>query len=115
MTTILSCKNNDNLNYIEINLNSEEIIDVQKFRNNRGSSILNEEFIIFSYCPLDFEDNYPEWIKRRDEPIFSLKNSKNIPTLYDIRVPYRLIKHKNEDFFYVIKNNDSLKFQMIDY
>lgn len=79
---------------------------------NRGILSLNENYRLFSNCSLVYKDSFPNWIQDHDKPDFSVNEYVFEPFITDIDAPYLLYKNKNEDFFYVIKNNDTLKFKL---
>lgn len=85
---------------------------ISMFRIDRGVAFLNEKYILFCWSPLICDSTYPKWIKRRHPPILDLSNSEYNPTIEDIPVPYKLIKEKGSNYFTVIKNSDSLKFEL---
>ncbi|MCU0384270.1 MAG: hypothetical protein MUF68_09425 [Cyclobacteriaceae bacterium] len=108
---ISSCKTDNK--QIEINKETELYgIEIYSESVNRGIVSFNDTYYLFSNSALVFNDTFPSWIKDRDKADFSFKKYKFEPTITDIDVPFRLLKYKNEDFFYVIKNSDTLKFRI---
>lgn len=103
-----SCIEDKNLH--SINFEDDLTIEVKSSINNRGTLILNKHYMISSSCPLIFEDKFPDWIVQRLKPING--SNKFEPKIYDILPPYTLFKEKQTNYFYVLKNGDSLKFKM---
>ena len=95
--TILSCDNPFD-QYHEVNLDSELSLLIKNHRNDRGSSILNEKYLFVSFCPLTKGNNK----SKNNELYFAYKF-----------IPYHLYKRKGDDYFYIIKDNDSLKYELI--
>lgn len=113
----ISCKKEDNLNFIEKSsfINSDTI---KKLKLNRGTltmkSIRFREYNVYSWCSLIYKDTFPTWIKDQNKPDFSFHEYKFEPTISDIDVPYVIFKRKNENYFFIIKQKDTLKFKMIE-
>jgi hypothetical protein len=82
---------------------------------NRGILTLDKKHTLFSNCILIYNDSFPKWIKDHGKPDYSFDEYVFRPRITDIEAPYILYKHKNEDFFYVIKNGDTLKFKLGDF
>lgn len=108
---VASCKTEDK--QIEI-VNNTVLngIDVYSVNVNRGVVSFNDRYYLFSNSELIFDDTFPSWIKDRNKPDFSFGKYEFEPTITDIDVPFRLLKYGYEDFFYVIKNGDTLKFKI---
>ena len=96
----LSCNPYDK--YSKINIESEISITVRKHKNDRGGSIINDIYLFNSSCPLINQ--------------YSSSNLETIDELYFAfqLVPYVLHKNRSEDFFYVIKKQDTLKFRLLE-
>ncbi len=100
----------------QINFEREITTRIHKIKSERGVLILNNTFMLASSCPLVYHKYFPDWIvEDTSNLVFSSKNSVFIPTIYDIKPPYKLIKKKNTDFFKVVKNRDTLTFKLIDF
>ena len=67
--------------------------------NSRGGSIINKAYLFDSSCPLITENTALE----KKEFYFA-----------SFKVPYRLIKKKGEDKFYVIKNKDTFQYKLLN-
>lgn len=113
----ISCKKEVNLNFIEKSsfINSDTI---KKIKLNRGTltmkSIRFREYNVHSWCSLIYKDTFPTWIKNQNKPDFSFNEYKFEPTISDIDVPYVIFKRKNENYFFIIKQKDTLKFKIIE-
>lgn len=82
---------------------------------NRGILTLNKEYYLHGNSILIYKDSFPKWIQDHGEPDFSFNKYIFKPFITDIEAPYVLYKNKNEEYFYVIKNNDTLKFELGEY
>lgn len=100
LTTILFSCGNPYDKYKKVEVETELSIKVYKHRNERGGSIINDTYLFLSFCPAISENN--PFGKDRKEFYFSY-----------LRVPYHLFKRKGEDFFYVLVDNDSIRYQLI--
>ena len=96
----LSCNPYDK--YSKIISDSEISVTVRKHKNDRGGSIINDIYLFDSSCPLISEYSSSDF-ESMDELYFAFQ-----------LVPYVLFKNKNEDFFYVIKEQDTLKFKLLE-
>ncbi len=89
---------------------------ITKINVNRGiltmKSFRFREYNVHSWCELIYKDSFPKWIDDRHSPDFSIKKYKFVPQISDIYAPYVIFKQKDENFFYVIKNSDTLKFKI---
>ena len=79
---------------------------------NRGILTLDKKHTLFSNCVLIYNDSFPKWIQDHGEPDFSSDQYFFKPRITDIEAPYVLYKFKNEKYFYIIKNRDTLKFEL---
>ena len=61
------------------------------------------DYYVYSWCPLIQNKSLPSWIKE-----------KEVREISDIDAPYKIFKMKNENFFSIIKNADTLKFKIED-
>jgi len=110
-----SCLHNKELKgfvEIESEINTDTIKSVTI---NRGILTLNKKYTLFSNCFLIYNDSFPKWIQDHGEPDFSFDEYVFKPSITDIDAPYVLYKFKNEKYFYLIKNNDTLKFELGEY
>lgn len=111
----ISCKKEDNSNFIEkrtfINFDT-----IKKIKLNRGTlnmkSVKFREYDVYSWCSLIYKDTFPTWIKEQNKPDFSFNEYKFEPTISDIDVPYVIFKRKNENYFFIIKQKDTLQFKI---
>lgn len=111
-----NCKRKEESNFIDC---GQEIIinEVYRCDINRGTVSLKSfkgTLAVTSMCYLVYEGSFPKWIKDNNKPDFSLTKYKFIPTISDIEAPFKLYKNKNECYFYVIKNKDTLKFKNVN-
>lgn len=88
---------------------------ITEFQINRGIIKLNNEFHFYSNCSLINKKIIPKWIMDEHSPDASLKKYEFHPQLSDIEVPYDLIKYKNENVFYILKNSDTLQFELKEF
>lgn len=111
----ISCKKEDNSNFIEKNtfINFDTI---KELKLNRGTltmkSISFREYDFYSWCSLIYKDTFPTWIEDQNKPDFSFNEYKFEPVISDIDVPYVIFKRKNENYFFIIKQKDTLKFKI---
>jgi hypothetical protein len=70
------------------------------------------DYDVYSDCPLIYDVAFPTWIKDMGKPDFSVTEYKFEPKISDIEAPYVVFKKRNEVYFYVIKNTDTLKFKI---
>ncbi|MBE9577419.1 hypothetical protein [Flavobacterium proteolyticum] len=82
---------------------------------NRGILTLNKKYTLFSNCFLIYKDSFPKWIEDYGEPDIKSDDYFFEPFITDIKPPYVIYKFKNEKYFYIIKNNDTLKFELGDF
>ena len=98
-----------------VNCNTTIINDsIYKINLNRGTLTLNNNYNLYSGSPLMYDKKFPSWIKDYDRPDYSLNNYIFEPDINDIKPPFKLFKQKDSCFFYVIKNNDTLKFKITE-
>ena len=110
-----SCIHNSKLEGF-IELKSEIKADTIKSTSiNRGILTLNKEYYLHGNSILIYNDSFPKWIQDHGEPDFSSDQYFFKPRITDIEAPYVLYKNKNEKYFYIIKNNDTLKFELGEY
>jgi len=70
------------------------------------------DYDVYSDCLLIYNETFPSWIKDNGKPDFSVTEYKFEPKISDIEIPYVVFKKRNERYFYVIKNSDTLKFRI---
>ena len=112
---LIGCKNDNDFKFVEkgtiINLDT-----IKELNINRGILTLKsfrlKEYNLYSWCPLIYNDTFPDWIKDKGKPDFSFNEYKFQPAISDVDIPYLIYKKQNEDCFYVIKNADTLKFKI---
>jgi hypothetical protein len=89
---------------------------ITKINIDRGiltmKSFRFREYNVYSWSELIYTDSFPKWIDDRHSPDFSFKEYKFVPQILDIYVPYVIFKRKGENYFYLIKNSDTLKFKI---
>jgi hypothetical protein len=81
---------------------------------NRGGICmknLENKYCTDSWCSLVYKDTFPNWIEDHNKPDYSFTKYTFTPQISDIDVPYVIIKKRNECFFTIIKNGDTLKFE----
>ena len=67
------------------------------------------EYLVYEWSPLIYKESFPTWITKESKRDFS---TRPYPAISDIQLPYYIHKRGNDEFFYLIKNNDSLKFKL---
>lgn len=81
-----------------------EFDTITKIEENRGiltmKSFRFRKYNVYSWSELDYNGASPKWIENKN------------PTISDIEVPYVIYKRKEENYFYVVKNSDTLKFKI---
>ena len=112
---LISCQKGNDLKFVE----KKTVIDldtITKIDENRGiltmKSFRFRKYNVYSWSELIYKDSFPKWIDDRHSPDFSFKEYKFVPQILDINVPYVIFKRKGENFFYLIKNSDTLKFKI---
>lgn len=82
---------------------------------SRGSVVYNGYYSIttISYLVND-KKTIPNWLKNKN---WVKKRYENNELIYinDIDLPFVLFKESGDEYFYVIKNNDTLKFKLVAY
>lgn len=110
-----SCIHNNKLEGF-IEFKSEIQTDtIKSISINRGILTLDKKHTLFSNCILIYKDSFPKWIEDHGKPDFSFDEYVFKPRITDIDAPYVLYKFKNEKYFYIIKKNDTLKFELGEY
>lgn len=92
----------DTIRVIELN---RGILKLKSFRNN---------IHLYSWCPLVYKNAFPSWIEDKDAPDFSFDKYVFKPYISDIDLPYEIYKKANENYFYIYKNKDTLKFKIVE-
>jgi len=87
--------------------NTELEITVKKTFMDRGIIYLNDAYFLRSWCGLITPP--PNWLKKS---IYQYNENKTRIDFEIMKPPFRFIKHKGEKEFYVIKNQDTLKFRL---
>lgn len=112
LSLFYSCISGDS-NFTKITPESEITIQVEEVRNEHGMTIFNEKYIIHFASELIGERS--EFFKPRNEPIGGYSNLNEWhPLIYDVKVPYKISKLKNDDIIRIIKNNDTLSFKLLE-
>jgi hypothetical protein len=110
---IFSCDNKNNYNFIEYNskINYDTI---NKIEFNRGTIKMNR-YHLLTNCQLINENNAPKWIKDLSSPDFKCSKYIFKPSILDIKTPYVLFKKQKDSIFFIIKNNDTLQFKIVEF
>lgn len=99
---LITHKNDDRLNFIV----SEMVIEnehVRRVESNRGILTLKNfagDYHVRSLCPMVNSSSH-----------FYIYNKK--ADISNVEAPYVIFKSKNENFFYIVKDADTLKFQIV--
>ena len=111
----MSCKKENNSKFINRST-SINFDTIEKVKLNRGTLTLKstrfKEYNVYSLCPLIYKDTFPSWIKDQNKADFSFNEYKFEPIISDIEIPYVIFKRKNENYFFIIKQTDTLKFKI---
>lgn len=113
---ILSCKREVNKDFINKAMKIETDT-IRKIELNRGilkMMSFRNTIYMHSWCSLEYKYSFPSWIEDKHKPDFSFKNYVFKPCISDIELPYEIFKNDNENYFYIIKNKDTLKFKIVD-
>lgn len=112
---LAGCQKANEFKFVE----KKTVIDfdmITKIHENRAiltmQSFRFREYNFYEWCELIYTDSFPKWIKDKHRPDYSFKDYKFHPRITDIDVPYVIFKHKDEDYFNIIKNSDTLKFKI---
>ena len=113
---VLGCKKENNENFItkEMKIESDTI---RKLESNRGILTMysfRNNIHLYSWCPLEYKNNFPSWIEDKNKPEISLNKYIFKPCISDIDLPYEIYKKANENYFFIVKNKDTLKFKIIE-
>lgn len=76
---------------------------VYKTYINRGVLKINNSYYINSNSFLIKNNKIPQWL---------LEEGKEVYFIDDVIPPYFLFKKRGNDYFFIIKNNDTLKFKL---
>jgi hypothetical protein len=107
-----SCLHNKELKgFIEIE-NQIKPDTINSITINRGILTLDKKYTLLSNSFLIYQDSFPNWIKDHNNPDFKSKDYIFKPFITDIEPPYILYKYKKEKYFYIVKNNDTLRFEL---
>lgn len=101
-------------NYNLISQDTELNIDVTHLKTSRDVLIINDKFTLSSSCKL-ISNNNRVTINEKNPPLWSSSKSSYNPVIGDIIEPYLLIKKRNNDSLFVVKNKDTLVFQRHNY
>ena len=111
----ISCKKENNSKFIKKNT-SINFDTIEKLKLNRGTLTMKsgrfKEYDTYSWCSLIYKGTFPAWIKDQNKPDFSFNEYKFEPNISDIEIPYVIFKRKNENYFFIIKQKDTLKFKI---
>jgi hypothetical protein len=113
---VLACKKQNNEDFItkEMKIESDTI---RKLELNRGILTMRSfrNYIhMYSWCPLVYKNSFPSWIEDKHEPDFSFDKYIFEPCISDIDLPYEIYKKANENYFFIVKNQDTLKFKIVE-
>lgn len=90
-----------------INQNIGVEVDVKKTKLNRTELFINDSLIILS--GLKMTSKKPIWLKKK-----SSRGDYVNYSFSDIKEPYRLIKKRGSKDVFLIKNGDTLAFNLLD-
>ena len=112
---VFACQKEGNEDFItkEMKIESDTI---KKLELNRGILTMRSfrnRIHLYSWCPLEYNKTFPSWIEDKHEPDFSFKKYTFEPCISDLDLPYIIYKEANENYFYIVKNKDTLKFKIV--
>lgn len=82
---------------------------IRKKNRERGNVVCNDRYRITSISYfVNEQKSIPDWLKNQ------YKNNQPIH-FCEIDLPFVLFKESGDEYFYVIKNNDTLKFKLVAY
>ncbi len=113
---LLVCKKEDNQDFINKGMTIESDT-IRKLELNRGVLTMRSfrnKIHLLSWCPLQYKNTFPSWIKDKSEPDFPSKKYIFKPCISDIDLPYEIYKRKDENHFFIVKNKDTLKFKIVE-
>lgn len=111
-----SCKKFPNYRGTLIEYETSLSIEVKKAPINRGVLMLNNKYFIETNTPLVLLDTFPDFIKDNEDLKIKINNWKIVDNFHlsEIQPNYYLIKEKMSNTFFVIKDEDTLIFKLID-
>ena len=109
-----SCKKENDSNFIdkETTIDCDSITELNLNRGILTMKNLNNKYIVYSWCNLIYKDSFPKWIKDKGKPDYTSNKYQFKPCISDIEIPYLIFKRKNENFFSLVKNKDTLIFKI---
>ena len=100
----------ENSGYIEISEQSNLLLKVKSFSNDRGYGIINEKYWLSSNSKLKGnESKIKRFILKK---YFKKDYTRPIPRISDLKLPYTILKTANNKQFFVLKEKDSLEFKL---
>ena len=97
--------------YTTLTKDAEIQLEVKKMRVDHGSSFINRSYIVPMGTKLI--SNRPKWFKEKHQPIGG-KDSDQNPYFNDLYKPFTILKSSNSFELKVIKNSDTLIFELPD-
>lgn len=99
--------------YTVLNFKDSFSIKVNKQEILNNDIILNDTFATSDENFLIFKELKPTWLFKNYLKNESAEDTIIIsPKLYDVKVPYTIVKNKNSNVFTLIKDKDPLKFYL---
>lgn len=111
-----SCKRECTANFIkyETSITNYNIKETVMDRSILTLKNPNCSYDVYEWSPLIYNKTFPNWIEDHHAPdgTFGGQKYKFEPRISDIDVPYVVFKRKNENYFFIIKQKDTLKFKI---
>lgn len=113
---VLACKKEKNEDFItkEMKIESDTIIKLELNRGILTMQSFRNNIHLYSWYPLEYKKTFPSWIEDKHEPDFSYGKYIFQPCISDIDLPYVIYKKANENYFFILKNKDTLKFKIVE-
>lgn len=100
----------ENSGYIEISKQSNLILDVQSFSNNRGYGIINEKYWLPSNSKIKGNESQIKDLILKN--YLSKDYIRPTPRISDLKVPYTIYKNTSNKKIIVIKEQDTIAIEL---
>lgn len=108
---LFSCKNSvEKSGYLEIGNQSNLVLKVESFTNNRGYGIINEKYWLPSNSKIKEDSAQIKNLILKN--YFKKDYIKPIPRMSDLKLPYVIKKTRNKKQIIVFKENDTILFEL---
>ena len=108
---LTGCKHHvENSRYVEINWKSNLDLEVESYTNDRGYGIINEKYWLPSNSKIKGNESQIKNLILKG--YFNLDYIRPIPRISDLKLPYTIHKAANNNQFFVLKEIDTLEFEL---